>query len=165
MDEGVLGGSPAATKVCWSICSGDSVRSSSGGTWKDGPINGDRLVGRDEIWRSLPKTFLGVVSTSVSLTFRGLLSFSRSSLRSNRKSLLPFLVYWTSWYVPFWLCIRRCRPSNLSTPSGCVMSTLISGKAECFPAGRIKRKGFSGKSSLMPKLSTSQRSVVERSWV
>ena len=24
-DEGVLGGSPVATKFCWSICNGDSV--------------------------------------------------------------------------------------------------------------------------------------------
>ena len=24
-DEGVLGGSPVATKVCWSICNGDNV--------------------------------------------------------------------------------------------------------------------------------------------
>ena len=57
------------------------------------------LAGRDEICLSLPKTFFGVVGVSDSIDSSaclGLLSRSRSSLRSNRKSLLPFLVYWTS---------------------------------------------------------------------
>ena len=66
-DEGVLGGSPVAMKVCWSICSGDSVCSSSGSVCDDGPAKGEGLAGRDEICLSLPKTFLGVVGISGSV--------------------------------------------------------------------------------------------------
>ena len=161
-EEGVLGGSPAATKFCWSICRGDSVwLSSSRGICEVDPFNGEGLAGRDEICLNRPKAFFGV-SGSVGSSMRlGWLYCSRSSLRSNRKSFLPFLVYWTSWYVPFWLWIKRCRPSSLSTPSGCVMSTSRSGKVGCFPAGRTNKNGFSGKSSLMPKSSTCRRSVMK----
>ena len=96
-DEGVLGGSPVATKLCWSICKGDNVwLSSSGSVRDDDPFNGEGLAGRDEICLNRPKVFFGAsVSTDSSLRL-GRLCCSRSSLRSNRKSFLPFFVYWTS---------------------------------------------------------------------
>ena len=161
-DEGVLGGSPVATKLCWSICRGDNVWfSPSRGICDDVSVNGEGLAGRDEICLNRPKTFFGA-SDSADSSHLGWLSHSRSSLLSNRKSFLPFLVYCTSWYTPFWLCIKHCRPSSLSTPSGCVMRTSRSGKVGCLPAGRTKRNGFSGKLSLMPKSSTCRRSVVKK---
>ena len=96
-DDGVAGGSPAGTKVCWSICRGDSVCfSSSGGIFEDVPFSGEGLAGRDEICLNRPKVFLGPSASIGSSSHLGRLNCSRSSLRSNRKSFLPFLVYCTS---------------------------------------------------------------------
>ena len=96
-DEGVSGGSPVATKFCWSICNGDKPWSPSSGSACDGDsFTGAGLAGRDEICLNRPKALVGA-SNSLGLSSRlGLLSCSRSSLRSNRKSFLPFLVYCTS---------------------------------------------------------------------
>ena len=162
-DEGVLGGSPVATKLCWSICRGDSDWLSSPGSACDvDSLDGEGLAGRDKICLNRPNAFFGISDSTDPLSRLGWLCRSRSSLRSNRKSFLPFLVYWTSWYTPFWLWMKRCRPSSLSIPSGCVMSTSRSGKVGCLPAGRTNRNGFSGNSSSMPKSSTCRRSVVRK---
>ena len=162
-DEGVLGGSPVATKFCWSSCNGDKLWLSSSGSACDGvSFTGAGLAGRDEICLKRPKAFLGASNSLGPSSRLDWLNCSRSSLRSNRKSFRPFLVYCTSWYTPFWLWMKRCRPSSLSTLSGCVMSTSRSGKVGCLPAGKTNRNGFSGNSSLMPKSSTCRRSVVKK---
>ena len=96
-DEGVLGGSPVGTKFCWSICNGDRFWLSSSGSACDGDsFTGAGLAGRDEICLKRPKAFFGASNSLGPSSRLGWLSCSRSSLRSNRKSFLPFLVYCTS---------------------------------------------------------------------
>ena len=125
--------------------------------------SGDGLAGRNEVYLSLPKTFLWVSGSAVAMTAAGMLCNSMSSHLVDRQSSLVFGHHLSSWYTSLLLCMSHCLLSNLTSPSGCQSKIRLSGNALNVPAGQTNKNGFSDRSWSIPNSVTIWGSIVEKS--